>query len=76
MSMPIVLSRAQCAARYGSLKAPKASGKWTTEEDEQLQRLVDEVPESTKDRWNVISKRMGSRTGRQCRSQYVSVGFF
>lgn len=70
MSMPIVLSRAQCASRYSVLKAPKASGKWSTEEDEQLRHLVDEIPDGTKDRWNVISKRMGSRTGRQCRSHF------
>jgi Myb-like DNA-binding domain len=76
MEMPIVLSRAQCAARYSTLKAPKATGKWTPEEDEQLQKLADEIPETTKNRWGLISGRMASRTGRQCRNQWVNIFVF
>jgi len=76
MDMPIVLSRAQCAARYNTLKAPKASGKWTAEEDRQLQELAEEFPETTKNRWNLISSRMTSRTGKQCRNQCVHLSLF
>jgi hypothetical protein len=76
MEMPIVLSRAQCAARYATLRAPKAAGKWTPEEDKQLQKLAEEIPETTKNRWGLISGRMASRTGRQCRNQCVCLPYY
>lgn len=71
MSMPIVLSRQQCLNRYTVLTSTKNAGKWSYEEDELLERLVDEVPEGTNKRWKVIAERMGTRTDRQCRQRYV-----
>jgi len=69
MSMPIVLSRQQCSNRYSVLTSTKNTGKWSLEEDELLEKLVDEVPEGANKRWKIISERMGSRTDRQCRQR-------
>jgi hypothetical protein len=67
MSMPIVLSRQQCASRLVVLKGTQNRGKWSLEEDQRLERLAEEYPEGTKGRWRLIAEKMATRGDRQCR---------
>ncbi len=57
----------QCWQRYTKTLNPAIKqGKWTEEEDEQLQNLVDQYGE----KWTNIAKEMSGRTDLQCRQRY------
>ncbi|PVG01047.1 hypothetical protein CPB86DRAFT_781960 [Serendipita vermifera] len=73
MSMPIVLSRQQCASRFVILKGTQQRGKWSPEEDQKLEALAEQFLEGTKGRWRLIAEKMGTRSDRQCRLRFQNV---
>ncbi len=65
-NMPGTTSQ-QCRKHWISALNPKIKhGKWTEEENEQLQNLIDQHGED----WAKIAKEMPSRTDNQCRQHY------
>lgn len=58
----------QCLARYARLRPEIKKGFWTNEEDQLLEKAVLLYGKN----WQIISKIMKHRTGKQCRDRYLN----
>lgn len=61
-------THSQAAHRWQKVLDPKLKkGSWTIEEDEQLQRAVEEIGQG---HWSRVAERVATRNGKQCRERW------